>query len=99
MPITISHYQWMKETDNGIFSIRSTEMKSIDYSLLWYAKHTNQRNLLALRAAVEEWIHKEGSNWRKSGRNKTGLVEKLYDEVMQTPGADRSRTRWRGGHA
>ncbi|WP_425618691.1 hypothetical protein NA78x_002403 [Anatilimnocola sp. NA78] len=86
MPITISHYQWMKETDKGIFSIRSSELKAIDEALLWYAKHTNQRNLNALRAAMEEWIHKEGSNWRTSGRNKTGFVEKLYTELMEVPG-------------
>jgi hypothetical protein len=82
MPITMSHYTWMEQTNKGFFSIRSSELKAIDNALIFHAKWPNERNLRNLRAALSAWIDKEGMNWRQSGRNRTGAVEELYRQVM-----------------
>lgn len=81
MAVTISHRDWLKQTDGGFTSIRSSELKDIDRALAKYHLATTPQTLEALQGALVRWMQKEGNDWKKSPRNKGNIVENLYRQV------------------
>ncbi len=78
--------QWLKLTDGGRLSIRSSELKQIDAALAVHEKTPSPANLDSLRSALIGWMGKEGSKWKTSVRNRYGAVNDLYHQVMGLPG-------------
>lgn len=80
------HAQWMKLTDGGFTSIRSSELRKLDKALATYEKSKKPADLDLLRRALVGWMQAKGANWKTSVRNKRGAVENLYKQVMDLPG-------------
>lgn len=85
MPDIMPAAQWLKLTDGGRLSIRSSELKQIDAALAVYEKTPSPANLDALRTALMGWIGKEGAKWKSSIRNRYGAANDLYHQVMGLP--------------
>jgi hypothetical protein len=85
MPDVMAHARWLKYTDGGFTSIRSSQLKAIDAALLRWHQSQTPANLDALRGAVVAWISKEGPAWKSSKRNKFHAVEDLHAQVMDLP--------------
>lgn len=81
MTVTISHRDWLKQTDGGFTSIRSSELKSIDGALAKYHLARTPETLVALQGALVRWMQKEGNGWKSSPRNRGNIVENLYRQV------------------
>lgn len=90
MPEIMSKAQWLKLTDGGMTSVRSSELKKIDAALGEYEKAQTPNNLDALRNAVVAWIASKKKDWKKSIRNRYGAVETLFNQVMGFEGPVRT---------
>jgi hypothetical protein len=88
--ITMSHAQWMKLTNGGLTSIRSSQLKKIDQSLLTYERTKTPANLDVLRSAIVAWQQKEGSKWKTSVRNRFNAVDDLYKQAFEIPGIQKT---------
>jgi hypothetical protein len=86
MTVTMKHAQWLKLTNGGLFSIRSSQLRKIDQTLLAYEQQPSPANLNALRTAIVGWMQKEGPKWKTSIRNRFNAVEDLYRQAMDIGG-------------
>lgn len=84
------HGQWMKLTDGGFASTRSSELRKIDNALAAYEKSKNPADLDALHRALVGWMQAKGANWKTSVRNKRKAVETLYSQVIDLPGKSKT---------
>jgi hypothetical protein len=78
----ISHRDWLKQTDGGITSIRSSELKAIDAALKTYETAPTAANKDAVMKALVRWFQKEGPNWKNSVRNKRNAVDTLHRQLL-----------------
>ncbi|WP_254512683.1 hypothetical protein [Anatilimnocola floriformis] len=86
MAVTMTHAQWLKLTNGGVMSIRSSELRKIDKALEAYEKFRYPPNLETLRSAIVGWMQKEGSKWKTSVRNRFHAVDDLYKQAFDLPG-------------
>jgi hypothetical protein len=85
MPEVMSHAQWMKLTDGGMLSVRSSELKRIDAALAEYHKAQTSPNLDALQKAIVGWMQVKGPGWKTSVRNRLHAVDDLHKQAMGLP--------------
>lgn len=90
MPNIMSRTDWLKLTDGGRLSIRSSELKSVDKALEAYEKQKTEANLDLLRSALVAWIQSKGPDWKKSVRNRHGAVDTLFRQLMGIEGPKKS---------
>ncbi len=91
MPDLISQREWLKLTDGGITSIRSSELKAIDAALKTYETAPTAANKDAIMKALVRWFQKEGPNWKNSVRNKRNAVDTLHRQLLGETGPERTR--------
>jgi hypothetical protein len=81
----VTYQEWIKGTSAGMFSPRSSELKAIDQAFDKYEKavtpYGKQWEAYETRIALEKWKKAKGPDWKKSERNRTGLVEQLDREL------------------
>ena len=82
-PGMISYDDWMKKTYAMGFR-RSPEMQAIDQAIKNFTGGSFQKRLAVIQA-MDTWMEKEkreqpDGNWRKSRRNKDGIIEITYKE-------------------
>ena len=82
MPELLSHRDWMKLTDGGLLSIRSSQLKAVDAALKTYETKPNPTNKDAIMKALVRWFQKEGPNWKNSVRNKSNAVDTLHRQLL-----------------
>ncbi len=82
MPDLISQREWLKLTDGGLTSIRSSELKAIDAALKAYETAPTAANKDAVMKALVRWFQKEGPNWKNSVRNKRNAVDTLHRQLL-----------------
>ena len=82
----ISHRDWLKLTDGGLTSIRSSELKAIDAALKTYETAPTAPNRDAIMRALVRWFQKEGPNWKNSVRNKRNAVDTLHRQLIGDTG-------------
>jgi hypothetical protein len=78
----ISHRDWLKLTDGGLLSIRSSQLKAVDAALKTYETKPNPTNKDAIMKALVRWFQKEGPNWKNSVRNKHNAVDTLHRQLL-----------------
>lgn len=81
MAVTMSHAEWLKFTDGGTFSVRSSELKAVDNALRDYHTSKSDLALATLQGALLKWMQAKGSDWKSSVRNKNNAVDNLYKQV------------------
>lgn len=78
MPIP-TYAEWKADTHQTRFGFQTGEFKKLDSALKKYDAAPSDPLKNALKGALNAWIAKEpGFDWKKSMRNETGMVEKLY---------------------
>ena len=78
----ISHRDWLKLTDGGLTSIRSSELKAIDAALKTYGTAPTAANKDAVMKALVRWFQTKGPNWKNSVRNKRNAVDTLHRQLL-----------------
>lgn len=81
--MTLQH--WLKMTDGGTFSTRSSSLKRVDLALAQHGAMKSPATLAALRTALISWMGEKGSDWKSSIRNKHHAVDDLHRQVMNLP--------------
>jgi hypothetical protein len=78
MPLLqINYAAWMKETNVGLTSTRSTALKKLDKSIEEYSKVSTDANAYKIAAALTQWDKSRGADAALSGRDKSGAVATL----------------------
>lgn len=85
----MSHREWMKRTDGGTFSVRSSQLKKVDEALRLYHEEMDPLNKHVYRQDIlvqlHEWINSKGTlgggEWKKSIRNNRGTVSDLLKQL------------------
>ena len=77
----ISHTDWMKFTDGGRTSRRSSELRKVDQALLNYHANPSPTNRSHVASALSGWCRFKGAGWRSSIRNKNNTVENLQRQL------------------
>ncbi|MGJ8640768.1 MAG: hypothetical protein ACSHYA_15370 [Opitutaceae bacterium] len=77
----LSHGEWMKSTNGGRLSVRSSQLKAVDEALKKYHLGKTPSQLEALQGALMKWMQSKGAGWKTSVRNRTNAVDTLYKQV------------------
>lgn len=86
----MTYERWMKFTDGGYTSIRSSQLKAIDTALKRYHQTKKKTDQDALCKAIVAWMQKEGPRWETSVRNRYFAVDDLHKQSMGLPTPPRS---------
>jgi hypothetical protein len=78
MPLLqINYAAWLKETNMGLTSTRSSTLKLLDKAIEEYNKISNDANAYKIAAALTQWDRSRGPDAAQSGRDKQGAVATL----------------------
>jgi hypothetical protein len=75
--------RWLKYTDLGLTSVRSSKLKVVDKALAQYHKTKSEQDLDLLRTALMGWMMEKKDG--RSKRDKHNAVTDLYNQVMNVP--------------
>jgi hypothetical protein len=75
------YQEWMNATKRGILTPRSSLLKKIDAALKKFDDTKTHTAAEELQKALKAWIKDKGAGWKNSTRNRSGIVERLMDEV------------------
>lgn len=81
MSQVMSYKDWMKFTDGGITSRRSTKLKDVDFALKKYDTNKSPANKEGVLKALIAWQISKGAGWKTSVRNKHNAVDNLYRQL------------------
>lgn len=76
--------KWLKLTDGGFTSVRSTSLKKVDVALGRYHQGKREPDKQAVRAALQGWMQEKG-DWRTSVRNRYFAVSDLHKQLNGKP--------------
>lgn len=80
---------WLKATNAGTFSMRSSLTQAIDAALKAHQQAPSALTREKVAVALMAWINSKGAAWKSNPRNRTHAVEELYRQLM-VPGAAQS---------
>jgi hypothetical protein len=84
--------KWLKLTDGGLTSVRSTSLKRVDAALGRYHQAKKEADKQALRAALQDWMQEKGDGaWQSSIRNRYFAVSDLHKQLTGRPPAPDAR--------
>ena len=90
MPVNMTVANWLKLTNTGVLSIRSSTLKGVDRALEQYQRTKSAAELESLRTALMAWIMAKGQAWKQDPRNRYNAVSDLYAQVMDVPGVKKT---------
>lgn len=80
--VSVPYKMWMDQTALGLFSPRTTTTVRLDEALKAYdASQRTALDFYKVRDAFNNWMAAH-PDWQKSARNKTGIIDKLYHQIM-----------------
>lgn len=77
-----SYDEWMQKTKLGVMKPRSTQLKKVDDAIKAYSKAPSHITQKAIRLAMADWIRSKGDGWKRSERNRDGIVEQVRTNVF-----------------
>lgn len=75
---TLSYGDWMRDSNIGGFSARSTLLKAVDEAVKRYEQSGNASNFGDLQLAFATYRQTLGVNWAASARNRRGALYRLH---------------------
>ena len=85
MAVTMTHKEWMKLTDCGMFKPRSKALKAVDEAFLKYEELSIPGYKDILKQQLETWMASKQGGWKQSIRNRKNAISSLHKQLTGIP--------------